>query len=108
MYRAQFVFVLLVAYSLQPIVTLPQGAPESVCHSLLPFHGGGIRPSASRSPYRIVPHNVAVNQGQILRIEIEPQIPELSFGGFMIQARNINPPYQVVSMTFLSAIICDI
>lgn len=97
MYRAQLICILLVAYSFQTIITLPQGAPESVCHSLLPFHGGGIPPSSSRPPYRIVPHNVAVNQGQILRVEIEPQIPELSFGGFMIHARNINPPYQVVS-----------
>lgn len=76
MYRlSQFVLVLFVAYSIQPIRTLPQGAPESVCHSMLPFHGGGIPPSTSRPPYRVVPHNVAVNQGQILRVEIEPQIP---------------------------------
>lgn len=98
MYRTKFVFILLVAYSIQPIITLPQGAPETVCHSLLPFHGGGIPPATTRPPYQIVPHNYAVNQGQILRIEIEPQIPELSFGGFMIHARNINPPYQVVSV----------
>lgn len=98
MYRAQFIVVLLVAYSLQPIVTLPQGAPESVCHSMLPHHrNGAIQPSTSRSPYRIVPHSSGVNQGQILRVEIEPQIPELAFAGFMIHARNINPPYQVVS-----------
>lgn len=98
MYRTYTLCILLAVYTFQPIRTLPQGAPDSVCHSLLPFHGGGIPPSSSRPPYRIVPHNVAVNQGQILRVEIEPQIPELSFGGFMIHARNINPPYQVVSM----------
>lgn len=99
MYRQQIVFILLAAHSFQPIIPLPQGAPESVCHSLLPHHGGGgISPSTSRPPYRIVPHNVAVNQGQILRVEVEPQIPELTFGGFMIHARNINPPYQVVSI----------
>ncbi|XP_031639436.1 putative ferric-chelate reductase 1 homolog isoform X2 [Contarinia nasturtii] len=96
MYREQFVFILLLAYSFQPILALPGGAPQSVCHSLLPFHGGGIPPSSSRPPYRIVPHNVAVNQGQVLRVEIEPQFPELNFGGFMIQARNIRPPYQVI------------
>lgn len=98
MYRVQFICVLLIVYSFQPIITLPQGAPESVCHSLLPFHGGGIPPAQSRSPFRIVPHNVAVHQGQILRVEIEPQIPELQFGGFMIHARNVNPPFQVVSV----------
>lgn len=97
MYRTQFLLVLFVAYGFEMIITLPQGAPESACHTLLPFHRG-IRPSSSRPPYRIVPHNVAVNQGQVLRIEIEPQFPELSFGGFMIQARNVRPPYQVVSV----------
>lgn len=102
MYPTQFiVFILLLAYSIQPIITLPQGAPDSVCHSLLPFHGGGISPATSRPPYRIVPHNGAVNQGQILRVEIEPLIPELTFGGFMIHARNLNPPYQVVSFGFV-------
>lgn len=100
MYRVQFICVLVIVYSFQPIITLPQGAPESVCHSLLPFHGGGIPPASSRSPFRIVPHNVAVNQGQMLRVEIEPQIPELTFGGFMIHARNINPPFQVVSFYY--------
>lgn len=76
MYRvSQFVFVLFVIYNIQPIRTLPQGAPESVCDTMLPFHGGGIPPSTSRPPYRVVPHNIAVNQGQILRVEIEPQIP---------------------------------
>lgn len=79
MYRiSQFVFILLIAYSIQPIRTLPQGAPENACHSMLPFHGG-IQPSTVRTPYRIVPHNVAVNQGQILRVEIEPQIPGMCF-----------------------------
>lgn len=97
MYRVQLICVVLSIYSFQPIITLPNGAPDTVCHSLLPFHGGGIRPISSGSPFQIVPHNVVVNQGQMLRIEIEPQIPEMRFGGFMIHARNINPPFQVVS-----------
>lgn len=96
MYRTSITCLLLIAYAIHPSITLPNGAPESVCHSLTPFHGGGIRQQNSRPPYRIVPHNVAVHQGQMLRVEIEPQVPELTFGGFLIQARNVNPPYQVV------------
>lgn len=98
MYRFEFVCLLLAIYNFKTIITLPQGAPESVCHTLLPFHGGGIAPAASRSPFRIVPHNVFINQGKVLIVEIEPQIPELTFGGFMIHARSINPPYQVVNV----------
>lgn len=101
MNRIALACLLLIIQIFQPTITLPQGAPESVCHSLLPFHGGGIPPATSRPPFRLVPHNVAVNQGQVLRIEVEPQIPELSFGGFMIHARNVNPPYQVVSESLL-------
>lgn len=98
MNRVQLVCVLLSVYSFQPIITLPNGAPEKICHSLLPYHeGGALQPASSRSPFQIVPQNLAVNQGQMLRIEIEPQIPEMTFGGFMIHARNINPPFQVVS-----------
>lgn len=96
MRRLSLLFFFLSAHIWKPTATLPQGAPESVCHSLLPFHGGGIPPQYSRPPYRIEPLNVAVNQGQVLKIEIRPQAPELTFGGFMIHARNINPPYQVV------------
>lgn len=33
---------------------LPQGAPSSVCQSLLPFHGGGIPPQTGISPYIVV------------------------------------------------------
>lgn len=105
MYRVQLICVLLSVCSFQPIITLPNGAPDTVCHSMLPFHGGGIRPATSLSPFRIVPHNVAVNQGQMLRIEIEPQIPEMRFGGFMIHARNINPPFQVVSLKKINSAI---
>lgn len=97
--RMQRYAICLVAIMLNafvPTTTLPQGAPESVCHSLLPFHGGGIPPSYSRPPYRIELSNVAVNQGQVLHIEIRPQVPELKFGGFMIHARSLSPPYQVV------------
>lgn len=96
MHHITLICLFLLAFIYEPSIALPNGAPESVCHSLLPFHGGGIPPATSRPPFRVDPFNIAVNQGQVLRIEIRPQVPELSFGGFMIHARTTNPPYQVV------------
>ncbi len=80
-----------------PTTTLPQGAPESVCDTLLPFHGGGIRPMTTVSPFSIVATASAVGQGQILTVEIKSVPPELRFGGFMLHARSTSPPYRVVS-----------
>lgn len=79
-----------------PIQTYPQGAPESVCQTMLPFHGGGIPPKISPPPFRIESTSNIIGQGQSLRVEIQPVPNELSFGGFMIQARNRYPPYQVI------------
>lgn len=76
--------------------TLPNGAPVTICDTLLPFHGGGIPPLTSTSPFRITPYASSVGQGQILRLEIESNPPGLKFGGFMIHARNLNTPYEVV------------
>lgn len=88
--------VLLLLSSPTSIISLPQGAPTSVCDTMLPFHGGGIPPSTVTSPFNIVTDAPAVAQGQTLHVEIESVPPELLFGGFMIQARSISPPYRVV------------
>lgn len=96
MRRFSLLMLVLAISELKFITTLPGGAPESVCHSLLPFHSGGIRPQLSYSPYRIEPSNSAVNQGGVIRINIIPQSPELMFGGFMLHARNAYPPHQVI------------
>lgn len=105
MHRIQFVVILLGAYSFQPIVTLPNGAPESACATLVPHHrlGDLILPYPSLPPYRIMLSGLVVYQSQILTIQIEPSIdqktnlPELYFRGIMIHARNFHRPYQVVS-----------
>lgn len=81
--------------------TLPDGAPETVCDTLMPHHGGGIEPMRSTSPYSIVPGVHAIAQGQTLTVEIDPVPPELKFGGFMIHARSTSPPFRVVSTTFI-------
>ncbi|CAO1339323.1 unnamed protein product [Diamesa serratosioi] len=89
--------LLFVFINLLPLaVSLPQGAPESSCQSLLPIHGGGILPLTTASLFRIIPSSETVGQGQSLKIEIQSTIPELSFKGFMIHALTANPPYRVV------------
>lgn len=89
--------VLIASYAFTPSTTLPQGAPESVCDSMTPFHDGGIEPQRTKAPFRIVPEQLHVNEGNMLRISIDAIAPELKYGGFMIHARNLAPPYQVVS-----------
>lgn len=98
MWRAIVLLVISNIFTLT--TTLPQGAPESVCDTLLPFHGGGIRPMTTASPFSIVTTAAAVGQGQILTVEIKSSPPELRFGGFMLHARSTSPPYKVVSFGF--------
>ncbi|XP_055385328.1 putative ferric-chelate reductase 1 homolog isoform X2 [Condylostylus longicornis] len=88
--------ILLIFNKWIPINTYPSGAPESVCQTMLPFHGGGIPPQNTASPFRIDTTSTVIGQGQTMRIEINANPPELIFEGFMIQARSRNPPYQVV------------
>uniref|UniRef100_A0A1A9WDX6 Ferric-chelate reductase 1 homolog n=1 Tax=Glossina brevipalpis TaxID=37001 RepID=A0A1A9WDX6_9MUSC len=91
------IFVLLIiAQSLPQIFALPNGAPETVCDTMLPFHGGGIRPANSVPPFRIETSSSVVGQGQVLRVYIVGVPNGLQFGGFMIQARQIRPPYEIV------------
>uniref|UniRef100_A0A1L8E3J5 Putative reeler domain protein n=1 Tax=Nyssomyia neivai TaxID=330878 RepID=A0A1L8E3J5_9DIPT len=75
---------------------LPNGAPESVCFTLLPFHGGGIAPQTNVAPFSFQPSASVIGQGQTLRVEIEGLTSELTFGGFMLQARSVAPPYGVI------------
>lgn len=81
---------------ISPSITLPNGAPESVCNTMLPFHGGGIPPLTTTSPFRITPVTSVIGSGQVLQVEIESFPANLVFKGYMIQARNRFPPNQVL------------
>lgn len=87
---------------LPQITTLPQGAPETICDTMLPFHGGGIEPANSVPPFRIDTSTAVIGQGQTLRVDITGVPSSLKFGGFMLQARSNIPPYQIVSKIKLS------
>ncbi|XP_037946002.1 putative ferric-chelate reductase 1 homolog isoform X1 [Teleopsis dalmanni] len=88
--------VVLNTLSWTPIMSLPQGAPETVCDTMLPFHGGGFLPQSTVPPFNIVPSTSVIGQGQTLRVDIQGGPFGINFGGFMIQARNRNPPYQII------------
>lgn len=80
-------FVLFI--NLKLIVCLPNGAPVSTCSTLTPVHSN-ILAEATQSLFQVVPQASAVGQGQILRVEIPSDIPQLSFKGFIIHARTPN------------------
>ncbi|XP_017078932.1 putative ferric-chelate reductase 1 homolog isoform X2 [Drosophila eugracilis] len=89
--------LLAVATWPDPGQSLPQGAPETVCDTMLPFHSGGsVLPQNSVSPFSVETSSSTLGQGQTLRVDLTGVPAGLSFGGYMIQARNRNPPYQIV------------
>lgn len=61
---------------------LPQGAPSSVCQSLVPFHGGGISPQSGISPYVVVPQR----QNGVVLVSIESTLG-VRFQGLILQGR---------------------
>lgn len=75
-----FVFLLLVTISLTQ--ALPQGAPSSVCQTMLPFHGGGIPPQTGIPPYSII----ARRQGGNVMVSITSSLG-VPFQGFLLQGR---------------------
>ncbi|XP_037920288.1 putative ferric-chelate reductase 1 homolog isoform X2 [Hermetia illucens] len=89
-----FVLVVISLWSLSD--TLPNGAPEDVCDSMVPFHGGGsILPMTTPPPFQIE-SAPSVGLGHTLKVFVASYPRELTFAGFMIQARNRDPPYQVL------------
>lgn len=75
-----FLFVLL-------LISIPLCTSESICETLIPFHGS-IRPMPTVSPFNLVTSSLTVNQSEKIKIEIKSILPELKFGGFLMQARS--------------------
>lgn len=61
---------------------LPQGAPTKVCHTMLPFHGGGIVRQQGPSPFSVT---ALRDNGDVL-VTIKSSI-EIPVQGFMLQGR---------------------
>ncbi|XP_026481171.1 putative ferric-chelate reductase 1 homolog, partial [Ctenocephalides felis] len=92
---------LLLFLVIQRALPLPQGAPESVCDTMMPFHGGGISAQNSQAPFQIFLDSTRTENGQPLRLVLGSS-QGVSFKGFMIHARRVMPPYDVVG-TFTPA-----
>lgn len=84
-FASYFIFLL----NLKQLVCLPNGAPVSTCSTLMPVHSN-ILAETTQSIFQIIPQANSVGQGQILRIEIPSDIPQLAFKGFMIHAKTPN------------------
>ncbi|XP_059224933.1 putative ferric-chelate reductase 1 homolog isoform X2 [Stomoxys calcitrans] len=93
---AAYIVLLHLSSWMPQITTLPQGAPETVCDTMLPFHGQGIQPANTAPPFRIEPSAGTIGQGQTLRVDIVGVPNDLTFGGFMLQARSTSTPNQIV------------
>lgn len=77
----------LLALAVSLTHSLPNGAPTSVCDTMLPAHSG-IPARTTASPFAVRTAAAAVNQGDQLTVEIVASPPELMFGGFMLHAVN--------------------
>uniref|UniRef100_A0A2M4A6W7 Putative domon domain of stromal cell-derived receptor 2 n=1 Tax=Anopheles triannulatus TaxID=58253 RepID=A0A2M4A6W7_9DIPT len=86
----------LVLSTLYSSNALPNGAPTSVCDNMLPFHGGGIPPLTTKTPFLITPQSSVIGSGQLLKIDIESFPANIVFKGYMIQARSADPPHNIV------------
>lgn len=75
------IFILLISIFAR-VHAYSSGAPEKVCNTMMPKHGGGILPQASAPSYKITtkPNNLGI----LVTIES----PEAPFEGFMLQARD--------------------
>lgn len=79
--------VLLLALAVGLTYALPNGAPPSVCDSMLPSHSG-IPARTTASPFAVRTSAIGVHQGEQLAVQIVANPPELMFGGFMLHAVN--------------------
>ncbi|XP_075165907.1 putative ferric-chelate reductase 1 homolog isoform X2 [Haematobia irritans] len=93
---ATYIVLLHLSSWMPQITTLPQGAPETVCDTMLPFHAQGIAPANTAPPFRIETSAATIGQGQTLRVDIVGVPNDLTYGGFMLQARSTSPPNQIV------------
>lgn len=80
---AVFLQILLLA-TISLTWALPQGAPnsEQVCHTMTPYHGGGIPPQGGISPYEVHPRRL--NGRVVVTVTSGLGIP---FQGFLMQGR---------------------
>lgn len=72
-----------------------RGAPESRCETLTPSHTG-LGSQAFPSPFEIIPSVDAIRPGDKMTVEIRSGEVDRSFRGFLLQARTLTTPFQIV------------
>lgn len=72
-----------------------RGAPESRCETLAPSHGG-IGSQESPSIFDIIPSVDMIRPGDKMSVEIRSNAADRSFRGFLLQARTLTEPFQIV------------
>lgn len=92
MHYATLICLCLAAFMLQLSDARPNGAPERACQSLTPGHKR--QPQNSPIPFDITPLNSTISLGEIVSIEIKAK--SKPFCGFIIQARNVLLPHDIV------------
>ncbi|XP_074042422.1 putative ferric-chelate reductase 1 homolog isoform X2 [Leptinotarsa decemlineata] len=78
---------------------LPQGAPTSVCQTMMPFHQGGIPAQPGLSPYSIVTRQ----HGDKVQVSVGSSLG-VRFQGFMLQGRT---PAGEILGTFQTSPVTD-
>lgn len=72
-----------------------RGAPASRCETLTPSHQG-IGSQDFPSIFDIIPSVDQIRPGDKMRVEIRSTAADRSFRGFLLQARTLTEPFQIV------------
>lgn len=84
-----FIFAVLIIFP--STLSSPNGAPLAACDSETPNHGSN-EPQNSSPPIRIVLSQTKIQPGQTINVRLEVLNSSYLFKGFMIQARNVVAP----------------
>lgn len=71
------------------------GAPASRCETLAPSHQG-LGSQAFPSIFDIIPSVDMIRPGDKMSVEIRSSVPDRSFRGFLLQARTLTNPFEIV------------
>ncbi|KAL5004868.1 hypothetical protein ScPMuIL_018324 [Solemya velum] len=83
-----FVSVAIVTALCQGVLSKRDGAPASVCGTMMPSHGVSAQTSAS--PYTITTDKTTISAGDDTGIQVTIQGTETTFEGLLVQARDFS------------------
>lgn len=81
--------LLVISILLARAWSLQNGAPTSVCETMVPSHGGGtIQPQSDAPPFLISPAAARVAQDRPLSVVLGSR-QSVQYGGFLVEARDV-------------------